>query len=360
MRLGFYLRHCGNLHYFAAIRPYVDHFVREPGFTAHLVVRELDAALAAAPEYAGYRHLITDDCDLDRYDLVVTPTFLREEERTGRTRAVQVFHGMSDKPFTYEHDFSDYLCTLCVGWRQLGRLLAHERNRKMRWQLIGYPKFDAPQAAPWLFDNDRATIIYCPTWRKGGLSSLERVLGAPRVVERLTQRYNVIVKPHANTLNPARECYDAALVRALEELPGVRLVRSGDAMPWFAQADLYIGDISTSGYEWLYFGQPMVFLNPQPGQLAASSDPASLTYLWQCGEVCDDVQALPDVVAARLVHDAHAVQRKAVLDYSVFDARGGRATARGCEAIRALAAAPDPAPVRSPGEVARRIARVVA
>lgn len=339
MKLAFYLRHCGNLHYFAAVKPYVDRFVREPGFSVKLVVREFDAARAAAPEYPGYRQLFTDDCDLDRYDLVVTPTFLREGERTSRTRAVQVFHGMSDKPFTYERNFSDYLCNLCVGRRQLERLLANERNRNMRWQLVGYPKFDAPPAAPRLFDNDRRTVIYCPTWRKGGISSLETLVSAPAIVERLSRRYNVIVKPHPNTLNPAREFYDAALVRALESLPGVRLVRSGNVMPWFALSDLYIGDISASGYEWLYFGRPMVFLNPQPGRLAPSSDPAALTYLWQCGAVCDDVQALPEVVAASLARDGHAAQREAVLDYSVFDARGGRATARGCEAIRALAAA---------------------
>lgn len=338
MRIAFYLRHCGNLHYFAAVKPYVDRFLQAPRYRVRLVVQELDAARAAVPEYAGYRQLFTAECDLDRYDLVVTPTHLRDGECTQRAHAVQIFHGMSDKPFTYERDFGDYLCNLVVGRRQLDRLRANPRNRHMRWQLIGYPKFDAPPVAPRLFGDERPTIVYCPTWRKGGLSSLERLLGAPHVVERLARRCNVIVKPHPNTLNPAREFYDPALVRALEELPGVRLIRSGNVMPWFAQADLYVGDISASGYEWLYFARPMVFLNPQPGVLAASADPASLTYLWQCGTVCDDVEALPEVVAASLARDEYAARREALLDYSVYDARGGRATERGFAALVALAA----------------------
>ena len=43
-------------------------------------------------------------------------------------------------------------------------------------------------------------------------------------------------------------------------------------MPWFAQADLFLGDISAAGYEWLYFNRPMVFLQSVTGRTDASRD----------------------------------------------------------------------------------------
>ncbi len=92
-------------------------------------------------------------------------------------------------------------------------------------------------------------------------------------------------------------------------------------MPWIALSDLYIGDSLTSGERRLYLKRPMAFLNPQPGRLAASSDPASPSNLLRCGEACDAVRALPEIVAARLARNAYAAQRVGALDDSVFDAR---------------------------------------
>lgn len=158
-RIAYYLRYSGNLHYFAAIKPYLDQMLQQGVHKNFLVVRQLSPECNKIQEYAGYTHLFTTDCDLDTYDLVLTPTFLRAEERTERTRAVQIFHGMSDKPFTYERDFSNYLLCLCVGQRQVDRLLQNSRNYSMRWSPIGYPKFDNPPTLPKLFDNERKTLI---------------------------------------------------------------------------------------------------------------------------------------------------------------------------------------------------------
>ncbi len=79
-----------------------------------------------------------------------------------------MFHGMSDKPFTYDRDFSDYLMCLCAGRRQRDRLRANRQNRGVGCALIGFPKFDRLPTVPRLFRNGKSTLIYCPTWRKGG------------------------------------------------------------------------------------------------------------------------------------------------------------------------------------------------
>jgi CDP-Glycerol:Poly(glycerophosphate) glycerophosphotransferase len=333
LRIAYFLRHGENLHYFAALKPYLDHFLQQGVHENFLVVQERKVADDGFQEYVGYTHLFTTDCDLDAYDLVITPSFLREHERSDRTRVVQIFHGMSDKPFTYERDFSSDLLCLCVGQRQVDRLLQYAHNRRMRWAMIGYPKFDSPPTLPRLFDNGKPTVIYCPTWRKGYISSIEIFLRHPDVVDQLREAYNLIVKPHPNIFSRNRPFYDQGIVDQLERTPGVTLVRSGDVMPWFAQSDLYIGDISASGYEWLYFDRPAIFLNPQPGRLRPTTDFASMTYLWQCGDVCNDVGTLKAVIDANLRHDYYHAIREAVLAYSVYNPRDNGATRRGIRQI---------------------------
>ncbi len=335
-RIAYYLRDPANLHYFAALKPYLDYFLQQGSNQNFLVVRQFSADGEGNHEYAGYNHLLTTNCDLDTYDLVLTPSFLRAEERTRHTRAIQIFHGMSDKPFTYERDFSDYRLCLCVGRRQVDRLLQTPANRTMRWSLIGYPKFDCPPTLPKLFDNGRKTIIYCPTWRKRGISSIEHFLNNLDVVDQIRQDYNLIVKPHPNIFNPNRPFYDPTIVARLQRIPDIKLIRSGNVMPWFAQADLFIGDISASGYEWLYFDRPAVFLNPQPGLLRRSADVTSMTYLWQCGDVCDRMSDLKPLIDQNLQCDRYHDQRERVLHYSVLNPRDNRATQRGIAQIEQI------------------------
>lgn len=338
--VGFFLRHSANLHYFASIQPYLDRFRQSDEAEVRIIAPILMPDYQNTDEFAGYAHLFTADLRIDDCDLVLTPTFLRPEDRPGarnpRTRIVQTFHGMSDKPFTYERDFSDYALCLCAGQRQVDRLLFHEHNRHTRWAVIGYPKFDLFPAMPPLFENDRKTLIYCPTWRKGGLSSIELFLNDRVAIRQLTERFNLIVKPHPNIFNPGRPFFDQSIVDRLESIPGIRLIRSGNVMPWFAQADVFIGDISAAGYEWLYFDRPMVFLNPQPSELRPSRNVHELTYLWQCGTVCNRVEHLPRAIDTALANDHHAAAQEAVLNYSVYRPRDGRALERGVEAIRVL------------------------
>jgi len=335
-RIAYYLRHCGCLHYFASLRPYLDHFLGQSAHRNYVVVRDLTPGFETIPEYQGYAHLFTADCDLDAYHLVLTPTHLRDHEIASRARTVQLFHGMSDKPFTYERDFSDYLLCLCAGQRQVDRLLSFDPNRHARLEMIGYPKFDRVANHPVLFDNGKKTVIYAPTWRKGGLSSIEIFLDNLTAIAAITADYNLIVKPHPNIFDRQRAHYDESVVARLERIPGIKLVRSGNVMPWFAQADIFVGDISAACYEWLYFARPMVFLNPQPGLLRTSQDVEALTYLWQCGEVCGDARNLKLCIDRSAADDQYRVARSTVPKYSVFEPHGRGATQRGIERIEGL------------------------
>jgi hypothetical protein len=224
-----------------------------------LIVTSRHHELESATIYNGYRDLFSHNNDLDSYNLVITPTFLRPDERSKRTRAVQVFHGMSDKPFTYKQNFSGYLRCLCTGKRQVDHLLSHKHNHSTQCELIGYPKFDNLPLLPPLFDNEKKTVIYCPAWHKQGLSSIDLFLATPKIITAITKEYNLIIKPHPDFFSRPRKFFKQKIVDQLEKIPNTTLINSGSVMPLFAQADLFIGDISTVGYEWLYFDKPMLF-----------------------------------------------------------------------------------------------------
>ena len=337
-RIAYYLRDCGNIHYFASIKPYLDYFFNQGVHENFLVVRGVSPDCRELGEYGGYTSLLTDNNDLDSYDLVITPTFLRPEERTGNTRAVQIFHGMSDKPFTYGRDFRGYIRCLCAGRRQVDRLRQNRVNRDARCTIIGYPKFDNSVKGPSLFNNDKKTVIYCPTWRKGNISSIDIFLDNPKIIQQLLANYNLLVKPHPNIFNPNRKFFQQDIIDRLRAIDGITLIRSGNVMPWFHQADLYIGDISASGYEWLYFDRPMIFVNPQPDVLQPSIDPVSTTFLWQCGDVCNRIEELEALIDTNLQADRFHKVREEVLHYSVYKPRGKGATRRGIQQIEEILA----------------------
>jgi|GEM_PF-1662345 len=340
--IGYFLRHCGNLHYFAAIKPFLDHYLHQPNVENRILVNRITPGLEKERDFRGYANLFTDRSSLADCDVVLTPTYLRPEDRPrldrSKTRLVQIFHGMSDKPFTYERDFSDYDLCLCIGQRQLDRLRSHAHNRDINWSLIGYPKFETALPSVKPLDNGRKTVIYCPTWRKGGISSIDAFLDSPNTIRRIAARYDLIVKPHPNLLNADRPFFDQSIIDRLRDIPNITVVRDGNVMPWFARSDLFIGDVSATGYEWLYFDQPMVFLNPQPGVLRRSDNVESMTYLWRCGDVCDDIATLPEVIERNLQFDHHAREREKMLCYSVHRPRNKGATRRGIDQIDALLA----------------------
>lgn len=236
-KIAYYLRHCGNLHYFAALKPYLDHFLQHSPHDNRIIVRGLAPEHHDIPEYADYAHLFTTDCDLDAYDLVLTPTFLREDERSARCADLPRHVGQA----VYLPQRLQRLPPLSVHWTTTGRSVACKPAEPgIRIATVGYPKFETAGAAPKLFANGKKTLIYCPTWRKGDLSSVHRFLDDPQVLAEIVSEYNLIVKPHPNLFNPERVHYDESIVERLQRLPGIKLIRSGNVMPWFAQADLLL------------------------------------------------------------------------------------------------------------------------
>lgn len=107
-------------------------------------------------------------------------------------------------------------------------------------------------------DKKKKTLLYAPTWCDLDESSSFFQYGK-RVFEELPNDWNLIVKVHPllRLRNPA-ECE-----RYFENRPNVFLLEEFPPVyPILALADVYLGDSSSVGYDFLYFEKPLYFFPP--------------------------------------------------------------------------------------------------
>ena len=181
--IAYYLRHPGNLHYFASVRPYLDRLRRNRRYRHHLVVADGLEQVAAEAEYEGYGELFTDAAQLDAYDLVLTrrpfcaPTSAARVP--GRCRCSTGCR-TSRSPMS---GISATICCACApaGARETG---CARTGGTETWTApsSGIRNSIDSRPSPGSFEIGKSTLIYCPTWRKEGISSIELLLDSPETI----------------------------------------------------------------------------------------------------------------------------------------------------------------------------------
>jgi len=123
----------------------------------------------------------------------------------------------------------------------------------------------------------KKTILYAPTWDDYEQST--SVYEAYNfVLEHLPAKYNVIVKLHPWLIDYAPgKMYH--IIGKYENTPNlVFLTEYPPVYPLLARSDIYLGDFSSIGYDFLAFNRPMFFFNP------LRRDPSDKSlFLHQCG-----------------------------------------------------------------------------
>ncbi|MCH9626340.1 MAG: hypothetical protein S4CHLAM123_15370 [Chlamydiales bacterium] len=189
-----------------------------------------------------------------------------------KARSVMSLHGNPDK---YWDDFwlenlMDEDIVLAYG-PQLLRLLEEKGvNKKTircgNYRLEYYKAHETFFDAKVPFQKQKETVLYAPTWYSSNQhltyshqsSSIFDVY--KDVFETLSERYQLIVKLHPliNHMMPdevfqMKEAYPQ--IYFLDNFPLI--------YPLLKQIDIYIGDYSSVGYDFLYFDRPLYFLETQ-------------------------------------------------------------------------------------------------
>ncbi len=111
------------------------------------------------------------------------------------------------------------------------------------------------------FAKQQQTILYAPTWQDEENSSSFKT-HFQSLLKKLPTHYNLIIKLHPLLLEHSpgeayyfiEQCRNHPQIQVLNEFPLV--------FPLLYRTDIYIGDFSSIGYDFLAFNRPMFFFNP--------------------------------------------------------------------------------------------------
>lgn len=216
----------------------------------------------------------------------------------GNARSVCGLHGNSDKKrnLFWAERYADEDVVLLYGehmvdflkekgvWDRFHRAVLTGNFRKEFYHQN--KSFFDRRITPFLFPkNNKKTLLYCPTWTSSNRRSDWRVDYTsffdvyPFILDVIPDDYQVIVKLHPQLvlffpteIEEIKERYsDSEKILFLPEMPLI--------YPLLSSVDVYLGDYSSVGYDFLSFNRPMFFINDQ--QRDAAQDKG--VYFHRCG-----------------------------------------------------------------------------
>lgn len=182
-------------------------------------------------------------------------------------------HGNSDKGFSLKEHPPQDVC-LIYGAHQYEHLQKTGALAKMRHtSLIGNFRYKFYQKERPLFDaiaeqkifsrfkEQKPVVLYAPTWQDRENTSSFLFL-KQELLDNLGNAYNLIIKPHpflieehyGKVLQLMERYRDHPSILILQEFPPI--------YPLLNRCDLYLGDYSSIGYDFLAFDRPLYFCQP--------------------------------------------------------------------------------------------------
>lgn len=129
-----------------------------------------------------------------------------------------------------------------------------------------------------LFANKQPTILYAPTWHDLEKSSSLFNAGFT-IIDQLPSSYNLIVKLHP-WLSHHQPGHVYAIKERYQDKPNIVVLDNYSlVLPILERVDIYLGDFSSIGYDFLYYNRPMFFFD----STTRDQSRPDATCLHQCG-----------------------------------------------------------------------------
>ncbi len=228
------------------------------------------------------------------YDVLLTPQWhlnrIMNRNETNNIKFILLTHGSGDSPVSYSTKMKDYDLNL-LGSEEIVRLAAeHGLGQKSILKSIGYAKLEMVSKIKTakVFENGRPTIFFNPSYVKDFSSWYD---WGTYILDYFSQnnKFNLIFAPHIKLFQNKSQ-YAKSLKRKYSFAKNIIIDVGSDAlidMTYTKFADIYIGDISSQGYEFLYKPRPCVFLNPYGNKDVK---------MWELGDVVCDIRDLESAI----------------------------------------------------------------
>lgn len=242
-------------------------------------------------------------------------------------------HGAGDREVGFDRRIAQCDFVLAPGRKIEKRLSEAGLIRPGSYRVVGYPKFDAVsrRSTPSrLFDNNRPVVLYNPhfepdlsSWHTMGSKILEYF--------RENDQYNLIFAPHLKLFNRAIK-YRAWLPSRYRRIRNIYVDTGSPAsadMSYTLTADIYLGDVSSQVYEFLWRPRPCIFLNAHG--VDWQNDPNYAH--WHLGPVLTETAQLGEALdRARHTHEEFLSRQQAAFA-ETFDLQQTGSATRAAHAI---------------------------
>lgn len=280
---------------------------------------------AMTPEYliSNYDVWFTSDImKRESFDFVFRKL---EEKYRKKLRRVFCPHGFSDKGYYFKFCAQEDIC-LIYGQNMLDMfkefgildtLRGYVFSGNYRYTYFkGHEEYFANIMEEEIFshfDKKRPVILYAPTWQDFEQSTTFFDY-YHYILDHLPLEFNMIVKLH-----PMLEMDDPAayysIIGKYEKKPNILFIREFPLVyPLLSRSDIYLGDMSSVGYDFLTFNKPMFFLTKP------KSEEMRTPYLFRCGiEITPDhFSKLYQIIEKNIPNDRQNFSdiRSQVYDYT--------------------------------------------
>ncbi len=202
-----------------------------------------------------------------------TSLMLRKLHGLTRPLLVHTRHGAGDRAIGFDKHSAAFDHVLCSGQKIRDRLIRDAGVPASRISVVGYPKFDIATPSVRLREAlpGKPVVLYNPhpsphlsSWYRHGRAVLDffvdnddyQLIFAPHVM--LFERRFVV------TIDKLRVDAAGTLAQRYLRSPNIHIdlgSRASTDMSYTQAADIYLGDVSSQVYEFLYRPRPCLFLN---------------------------------------------------------------------------------------------------
>jgi hypothetical protein len=288
---------------------------------------------------------------LKNMDVIVSPetTCLLLKTRFGLDKVKFVYsqHGAGDRSIGFNPSLKKFDHILIPGQKILDRMLNDGIVCDCNSSVVGYPKFDIVDLSAThssrLFDNDNPTVLYNPHFDPGLSSWFGQ---GEQVLEYFSERpdYNLIVAPHimlfTRRLHVSGDFRNLKWRRRIErryfDCPNILIDTGSNAsidMTYTRAADIYIGDVSSQVYEFLYQPGLCIFLNTHGVDWAGDPNYAH----WELGKVISSPTEIDGLLAQRTWLRQFYMERQKTAFRNTFGNSATGSANRAAQALEQLA-----------------------
>lgn len=130
------------------------------------------------------------------------------------------------------------------------------------------------------FPKKQKTVLFAPSWEDPELHKKTE-----KLIALLPDRYNLLIKPHPNSLKKPH--FEVIREKVAEKSNIVFLENYPPIYPILAEADIYLGDHSSVAYDFLSFNRPMYFLAKTGNAIEKAGEVVSIETLFDVLEKPD-------------------------------------------------------------------------